>query len=420
MTTGNEQPKERLPDRRSLPLFESKRAMSELAHVLRRLVDYEAAWVAYFPDFEDKVVLGLSILDTATALEHCHRRVVEQITVEPVLPSPGTAVDEAFAMMATADALEGIRGFVVDVSGWVLSQSERILGRIDGLYDSHTMRALEAVSRETAAKLQRLQEAGWAPGCNTTRWPGSTSAVRWSPDSVRPTCLDEPRRPPQLRQDDKIILTRPISELLDSSEGTARLLHFILADIEICAAEICARNIAEYSQSMPLAFIADMARQCSDEARHARMAMGWMERYGVSLGDFTYSNFVWTNCLKGQSLGERLAIEQVVAEGNGLDGSMVSLQAMRAKGMDELAEMYEFLLADETVHCDIGNRWVAYLSLGDRAKFDETIELALQRTGLTLPGSAPVAEDIRRAAGFPEWFLQERLLQSSKSTSPGL
>jgi uncharacterized ferritin-like protein (DUF455 family) len=351
--------------------------------------------------------------------EGCHGRIVEQITVKPVLHSPGAAVDDAFDKMASADGLEAIRNFVVDVSGWVLRRSELLLADVHRLYDAHTGRALESISREMTVKLRRLKEAGWRSTGDQSDWPGNPSAVMWSPGNLRPFCLDEPRRPPQLHQDDRVILNEPIPKLLESREGITRLIHFIVADIEICAAEICARNIAEYSHEMPIAFIKDMARQCSDEARHARMAMGVMESYGVSLGDFTYTNAVWTNCLKGQSLAERLAIEQIVAEGNGLDGSMVSLKAMRAMGMDDFAEMYEFLLADETVHCDIGNRWVAYLSLGDRAKFEETIELALQRTGLSLPGSAPVAEDIRRAAGFPEWFLQERLLQSSKAIGDG-
>lgn len=81
----------------------------------------------------------------------------------------------------------------------------------------------------------------------------------------------------------------------------------------------------------------------------------------VELGDFKVSNFVWNHYVEGKNLAEKLAIEQVISEGNGLDVSSAMIEKMKHYDVPELLHVYEYLISDETFHCRFGVRWIKWL-----------------------------------------------------------
>jgi uncharacterized ferritin-like protein (DUF455 family) len=397
----------------------SKRHISGLAYVLRRLVDCESAWVARFPEWDDKITCSLALGYTTVSLQTADARLSEQIPTEPRYRAPSEECARAFDRGAEATSVVAIRQFVCDVTESVLMTVEVLMQSAHPLFDHPSRMTLRAITLQLAEKRSVLRTRKWAGSSSPYDFAlKDESFFFWDKCTLKPELLDVPARPDHLIQDDRPILSDPLEDMIRSGEGLKRFCHFVYADIEVCAAEICARNIAEYSASMPIQFAADMARQCSDEARHALMIGSYMDRIGVSLGDYTYTNSVWTNCLNGRGIAERLAIEQVISEGNGLDETVALLKDIQNAGLNDLADLYTFLLADETVHCRFGNIWLMWLAKGDRTEFERIVTSSLKAAGLCIPGRAPVAQEVRRIAGFPDWFVQTLLLREPSSTSP--
>ena len=391
-------------------LSESKQGVSALAYALRRLIDFEAAWIAYFPDFEDKICIGLSLDSTAQALLAASHRLEEQITVKPVYIA-SESLAQAFNIASAYKDLNKIRAFIYSMSDSILQTSKRLKKELDPLYDQPGLAALRTITEYLEDKILVLEDHNWnSTIAESFQLEVSNSNVdTWREDTFRPELLKTPARPSVLIQSDQSILNAPSSQLIESQEGIQRLLHFIYADIEVLAAEVCAYNIAEYGQTMPLQFIADMARQCADEARHAIMVGNMLEAYGGKLGDFTYTNRVWTSYSKGRDLPEKLAIQQIIDEGNGLDSSASLIAAFAKKDMRELVKLYQFLLADETVHCAFGNRWMQWLVDYQPERYEAVIDAGLEIGGSRLPGGAPLNLEGRRAAEYPDWFIDKRL-----------
>src|SRR6266852_2393966 len=101
-----------------------------------------------------------------------------------------------------------------------------------------------------------------------------------------------------------------------------------------------------------------LARQCSDESRHALMYRRMVESRGGYVGQFPVLNFQYRIITKRPSLVERLAIQNRSFEAGGLDAITFGISAARAAGDDEIAGMYEAQLADEVNHVRFANEWI--------------------------------------------------------------
>lgn len=399
-------------DRRALSLAASKRELSTIGYGLRRLVDMESAWITLFPEYGDKTSIGLGVGYTAQALEAVTRRLNEQNTIEVEYISHSAGLVDAFDDIAGERELDKVRRFVVSTTGGLMRAAQSLDAEVDSLYDEPTRWTLREVANRLADTLKMLDERRWHSGAEYLAINASLgSAIKWTPHSARPSVSDQPARPPALKRSDANTLLTPMPELLDTVDGRRRFVHFIYADIEIPAAEICARNILDYGSEMPLQFLYDMARQCSDEARHAIMAAEMLDEYGGVLGEYTHTDRVWWAYTTGANLAEKLAIEQIIGEGNGLDAAELAMAQFRERGLDSLLRYYEFLQADETVHCAFGNRWIRHLVGDDEGAFNAVIEAGLMKSGLRMPGSAPVCIPVRQAAEFSDAFIEGRLLR---------
>lgn len=388
-------------------LEQSKWSLAALGYALRRLIDMEAAWVNDFQEFDDKITLGLSLGYTSNALQEITARICEQYTVEPEYVSRSNKVVAAFDTISAEKDFSKRKQFVIAVTQAAIDCSKAIKGNTNPLYDQPTSWALEVVINRLQEKQNIMSSRGWTEGAAI--FPDIIALdgvpVKWDKASKRPELFLELPRPEKLKQDDQGI----IKNSLDSHEGIKQFLHFILADIEVPATEICARNIVEYGADMPPQFTFDMARQASDEARHALMAEKMMARFDVKLGDYTHRDHVWKAYTRGESLAEKLAIEQILGEGNGLDSTVELISFYKAKGQDELVDYYEFLLGDETIHCAFGNIWMNYLLDGNEKEFNQVVDAAIKKSGISLPGKSPVDIKARLAAKFPTFFIEDRL-----------
>ena len=135
-------------------------------------------------------------------------------------------------------------------------------------------------------------------------------------------------------------------------------------DEEYTTLELMARNSYEHPD-MPWAFHRDMARQVSDEARHAAMIERLLTARGFRHGDFDLSAssydgiYEFEPCAAGsrQELLWRMLIRQTFMEGLAIDFLPYEIERRRAVGQTDIATVFEYILRDEVFHAQSGLRW---------------------------------------------------------------
>jgi len=98
-----------------------------------------------------------------------------------------------------------------------------------------------------------------------------------------------------------------------------------------------------------------LARQCSDEARHAAMFRRIFEARGGKLGQYPVLNFQYRIIAGITSLVGRLAVQNRSFEAGGLDAIKVGIEDAQQNGDDELVALYQSQQADEIDHVRFAN-----------------------------------------------------------------
>jgi uncharacterized ferritin-like protein (DUF455 family) len=200
---------------------------------------------------------------------------------------------------------------------------------------------------------------------------------------------------PNVPQDDPLhqleFFQRQMNEEVNSIEASARCLtDFPEADWELRM---------------------QLARQCADESRHARMYRQLVERRGGWVGQFPVLNFQYRIIVKRRSLVERLAIQNRSFEAGGIDAITFGIAAARAAGDEAVAAMYEAQLADEVNHVRFANEWIRKSIARDRrclleigkALTEASVAFAeVMGSEATEGVTYPIDAEGRRDAGFTE------------------
>lgn len=101
-----------------------------------------------------------------------------------------------------------------------------------------------------------------------------------------------------------------------------------------------------------------LARQASDEARHAAVLYRRLRELGGHKGQFPIANYEWGVTAMIDTLPGRLAVQNRTFEA-GLIDLLGSLRTTwRDAGDDVTADLLDAILADEIVHVRFANRWL--------------------------------------------------------------
>jgi uncharacterized ferritin-like protein (DUF455 family) len=186
---------------------------------------------------------------------------------------------------------------------------------------------------------------------------------------------------------------------------------------EVDSLEASAQALADFPNA-PWELRLALARQCSDEARHARAYRAQVERRGGHVGQFPVLNFQYRIITAQDDLIARLAIQNRSFEAGGLDAIAFGIGEARARSEHELADFYEAQLADEISHVRFANTWIRK-ALKDDPRTALRIGAAMNRaaeafrqvmgTEGTEGVEYPAAMAARRDAGFTEEELQHLL-----------
>jgi uncharacterized ferritin-like protein (DUF455 family) len=126
---------------------------------------------------------------------------------------------------------------------------------------------------------------------------------------------------------------------------------------ELGALEIAAQCLVDFRDT-PWNVRMLLARQASDEARHAAILYRRLRELGGRKGQFPIANFEWGVTAMIDALPGRLAVQNRTFEA-GLIDLLGSLQVIwREAGDGETADLLDAILADEIMHVRFANRWL--------------------------------------------------------------
>jgi uncharacterized ferritin-like protein (DUF455 family) len=177
---------------------------------------------------------------------------------------------------------------------------------------------------------------------------------------------------------------------------------------EINSIEIAARNLTDFPDA-PWELRMQIARQCSDEARHVEAFRRLLERRGGFVGQYPVLNFQYRIITALESLIGRLAVANRSFEAGGLDAIQDGMNASKGEEDAEFIQLFDAQLADEMQHVRFANVWIRKLAAiqgprevmalaRDVARADRAYEQIVGESGITYS----VASDLRREAGFSD------------------
>lgn len=201
-------------------------------------------------------------------------------------------------------------------------------------------------------------------------------------------------------------------EMANFSEDDPRLgvefLHRQMNE-EINGMEISARNLADFPDA-DWELRMSMARQCWDEARHIVAFRRCLEQRGGRVGEYPVLNFQYRLLTRIDSLIGRLAVQNRSFEAAGIDAIQNTIvESARTGGKTDLDELFDAQLPDEVQHVRYANVWVKKLMerQGPRSVLDLSRAVSQANEAMKMVAGEgamtyPIADDIRREAGFTE------------------
>lgn len=385
--------------RHDTPVAERRRSVSGYLYAYVRLLELATSWTMHVPTMPLKIALGRNIGLAGLALERLSRRITQMFASTSKGTAPAT-----YAQWIDRQHDRFDDAHIAAVVTAILTDLQRSMNRyIERAHhgDEPTVLMLKTLSSELTAGLESMK-----PFLTTSIELPDIDAqgprVDYTGTEPLLAAPELPARPPNFTQD-PTAADGPKLSLRDAMQPANIALMFrrFYIDVEIAAIEVCSRNVVEY-RDMPIAFKVDMSQQIWDEARHAELAISVMRHYGEELGDVRYTGLVWTRHKSGDSLAERLAIEQIIQEGNSVDRAYVMIEMVRSFKLHAAAEALEWLTADETQHALIGNRWLMRLCDNSREKYEEIVRRAQEKIRFPL---SPVNRELREISGFPVWYV---------------
>jgi uncharacterized ferritin-like protein (DUF455 family) len=178
---------------------------------------------------------------------------------------------------------------------------------------------------------------------------------------------------------------------------------------EIQSLEIAAQSIVDFPDA-PWDLRMDLARQCWDEVRHARLFDRQLIGLNGRKGEFPILNQEWGVVCMFDSMPARLAVQNWLFEGLSLDVLRESVGAWTGWGDEETAQIMEGVMVDEIRHAAFGKEWLRKLGAESPSAVLKAAaamsQLKAMNVALTPPEHKmehviPVNTEDRRHAGLP-------------------
>ncbi|HUO90295.1 MAG TPA: DUF455 family protein [Rhizomicrobium sp.] len=160
--------------------------------------------------------------------------------------------------------------------------------------------------------------------------------------------------------------TEMVSERDYNSPAAVRSIMHREYNNEVQNTEIAAQMLVDFPDA-PWELRMELARQCWDETRHARMFLRRVIELGGRKGESPIKNGDWAIIGMIENLPGRLLVQHRLFEGGVMDSFKQVARGFREHGDFRTAEVYETILADEIQHVRFANQWLRRFSKEPRA-----------------------------------------------------
>jgi hypothetical protein len=367
---------------------ENATRFSNYFHVLRELVHLSCGHLALEPRFEVKALLGDHLHDYASAVSKIHRRLYELRTPSdyPGAPSPELAALLDRANDAdTHDYLEIAYG---ELKPTLIAALRIHLEHLDPLLDEPSLRLITQLLHRQERHTAELPAAGRPVFDDLGTLPlrlRETRPLRVMPPLVQPArdAFVEVTEEGDPYLTDDLYVNGDENHVPTEPEEQKHFFHGLM-DAELCAAELMARNSHEHPD-MPWDFHVDMARQTWDEIRHAEVHDRLMAtELDCHWGDYPVG-FGYFKSIYALDLLGRLALFNGTSEQKAMWRHSHRRKVLVELGQERIADVFDYLLADEVPHVHNGTRWGTHLLGGDEHAYREKVRdlrQGLDRTGM--------------------------------------
>jgi Protein of unknown function (DUF455) len=357
---------------------------SNYVHVLREIVHLSCGHLALEPRFEVKALLGDQLHDDARAISKLHRRLYALRTPSDY---PGAPSEELAALLDRAGEVsteEYLQIAYGELKPTLIAAIRVHLAGLDPLIDEPSLRLLTQLLHRQERHVAEL------PAERTSTAFEDLGALPLRLHESRPlkvmAPLDRPARDAFVEVTDEggpyLVVNGEENHVPTEPEEQKHFFHGLM-DAELCAAELMARNSHEHPD-MPWDFHVDMARECWDGIRHAEihdrlMATELDCHWGDYPVGFSYFRSIYALDLLG-----RLALLHGTSEQQAVWRQSHRRKLLIERGQETVAQVFDYLLADEIPHIHNGVRWGTHLLGGDEQAYrDKVRELraGVDRTG---------------------------------------
>jgi len=196
---------------------------------------------------------------------------------------------------------------------------------------------------------------------------------------------------------------------------------------EVDSLECSARNLCDFPDT-PWELRMSLARQCIDEARHARMFRQIFESRGGRIGQYPVLNFQYRIVMNLDSLISRLAVQNRSFEAGGLDAIKSGIELASQNGDGELVALFEAQCADEISHVRFANDWIRRATTDDPRtvlQIGAALNLAKQAFDVVMGPEAtdgvhfPADVSGRQEAGFTDQEVEQAIQLQEQLESGG-
>jgi len=419
----------------------SSNRFSNYYHVLRELVHLHHGWLPRTGPYDAKCLMGVHVYEDAEMVMAIKARLKELRHPSEYPAAPGEPLAHALDELNALDTWQGYVAAVYKVIKPALVKAWRYhIESADPIIDEPSTRLLEHFVRVTEKQIKQgfdlledvcgtdthqaaVVEEAHAMMAATMKPVADVGAVEIRLNEKRKLKimepLDRPERDPGMIINGEGDTTLPAAIYVNGPENHVpteeeELKHYFhaLLDAELTAAEIIALNSHEFPD-MPFKFHLDMARQTWDEIRHAQIHDRALVDMNAAWGDYPVT-FKFFRKVYANGLLERLILFNRQSEGNAMWRHNRRKQVLIEKGEPKLAQVFDYLLADEVAHVANGVNWGTYLLGGDKRKFIDKVKEVTQQH--TVAPEADKRGNLKGARGFEKADEEsEKIVESALS-----
>jgi Protein of unknown function (DUF455) len=367
---------------------ENATRFSNYFHVIRELVHRSCGHLALEPRFEVKALLGDHLHDDARTVTKIRRRLYELRTPSDYPGAPSGELAALLDRAGEADTSEYLEIAYGELKPTLIAALRIHLANVDPLIDEPSLRLLTQLLHRQERHVAELP-AGREQSVFEDLGALPIRLREHRPLTVMEP-LDRPARDAFVEVTDagdpylveSLYINGEENHVPTDPEEQKHFFHGLM-DAELCAAELMARNSHEHPD-MPWDFHVDMARQCWDEIRHAEIHDRLMAtELDCHWGDYPVG-FGYFRSIYALDLLGRLALFNGTSEQMAMWRHSHRRKVLIELGQESIAQVFDYLLADEVPHVHNGVRWGTHLLGGDEHAYREKVRelrAGLDRTG---------------------------------------